>query len=100
MNIDSASLFYWLCANRLSLNVGKTEFIIFRPASKLKDNIKLKINQTTIRESSKTKYLGIFIDRNLSFGYHILELCKKLSTAVGMLYNIKNIFSSIMLKSI
>ena len=25
-------LYDWLCANRLSLNTAKTEFIIFRPA--------------------------------------------------------------------
>ena len=28
---DLAYLYDWLCANRLSLNAGKTEFIIFRP---------------------------------------------------------------------
>ena len=31
MNNELKLLFDWLCANRLSLNVGKTEFIIFRP---------------------------------------------------------------------
>ena len=31
MNKDLKSLYEWLCANRLSLNVGKTEFMIFRP---------------------------------------------------------------------
>ena len=31
MNRDLKSLYEWLCANRLSLNVGKTEFMIFRP---------------------------------------------------------------------
>ena len=32
VNSDLELLFDWLCANRLSLNVGKTEFVIFRPA--------------------------------------------------------------------
>jgi retron-type reverse transcriptase len=31
VNADLELLFDWLCANRLSLNVGKTEFVIFRP---------------------------------------------------------------------
>ena len=31
MNKELSLLFDWLCANRLSLNVGKTEFIIFKP---------------------------------------------------------------------
>ena len=28
---DLALLYDWLCANRLSINIGKTEFIVFRP---------------------------------------------------------------------
>ena len=35
MNKDLNDLFEWLCANRLSLNVNKTEFIIFKPPKKL-----------------------------------------------------------------
>ena len=31
VNIDLECIHDWLCANRLSLNAGKTEFIIFRP---------------------------------------------------------------------
>ena len=30
-NEDLRLLYVWLCANRLSLNVDKTEFIVFRP---------------------------------------------------------------------
>ena len=36
-------------------NVGKTEFIIFRPAKKIDQRIKLKINQKTINKSNKIK---------------------------------------------
>ena len=31
MNEDLKLIFTWLCANRLSLNVTKTEFVIFKP---------------------------------------------------------------------
>ena len=31
---DVKNIFTWLCANRLSLNAGKTEFIIFKPPKK------------------------------------------------------------------
>ena len=34
LNKDLKTLYDWLCANRLSLNVGKTEFIVFRPPRK------------------------------------------------------------------
>ena len=31
LNKDLMLLYDWLCANRLSLNIGETEFIVFRP---------------------------------------------------------------------
>ncbi len=31
MNEDLRLIFEWRCANRLSLNVSKTEFIVFKP---------------------------------------------------------------------
>ena len=53
MNKDLDNLYDWLCANRLSLNAKKTEFILFRPKNDYENRIKLKINEFTIRESSK-----------------------------------------------
>ena len=53
MNEDLKLLFNWLCANRLSLNVSKTEFIIFRPPRiKLEQRITLSLNRNTIFEST------------------------------------------------
>ena len=58
MNEDLSFLFQWLCANRLSLNVAKTEFIIFKPARKNnKKRITLRLNGTTIFESKKLNIL-------------------------------------------
>ena len=100
MNDDLSLLFEWLCANRLSLNVAKTEFIIFRPNKCPMQNFTLKLNQKTLRESSKIKYLGVLLDRNLSWSIHIMELCKKLSRAVGMLFKMRNLCTTTTLKSI
>ena len=46
-------LFQWLCANRLSLNVDKTEFIIFSPLSKKIQTFDLNLNGQRIQESNK-----------------------------------------------
>ena len=100
MNKELSLLFEWLCANRLSLNAGKTEFIVFRPQKVLNEKFTLRLNQTTIKESTKIKYLGILLDKNLSWNFHITELCKKLSCAVGMMYKMKNLCSTATLRSI
>ena len=52
MNEDLEKLFTWLCANRLSLNVAKTEFIVFKPPRKsLTRCLTLKLNNTKLFES-------------------------------------------------
>ena len=92
MNKDLSSLFTWLCANRLSLNVSKTEFIIFRPPkTKLPDRVTLSLNGVKIFESPKIKYLGVILDNKLSWKFHIFELRKKLNRAIGMLYKLRRI---------
>ena len=45
LNKELKSIFEWLCANRLSINATKTEFIIFRPPRKqLNQRIILQLN--------------------------------------------------------
>ena len=80
----------WLRANRLSLNVDKTEFIIFRPPRRpLPNRITLTLDGKKIFESTNIKYLGLLMDSRLSWKFHINELSKKLSRAIGLLYKIR-----------
>ena len=79
----------WLRANRLSLNVDKTEFIIFRPPKRSCERIILNLDGKKIFESSYIKYLGLLLDSRLSWKFHINELAKKLSRAIGILYKIR-----------
>ena len=90
MNADLKSLFTWLCANRLSLNVAKTEFIIFKPPQKsLSTRLTLKLNGTVLYESKKIKYLGLIVDDTLKWNFHINELGKSLGRAIGIIYRLK-----------
>ena len=80
----------WLCENRLSINVTKTVFIIFRPPKKpFNQRIVLKLNGIKIFESPKIKYLGDILDPFLRWNHHINELIKKLNRAIGMIYKIR-----------
>ena len=89
LNRDLKLIFEWLCSNRLSLNVSKTEFIIFRPPQKTLDQrIVLKLNRTKIYESTEIKYLGLILHSQLNWNNHINELTKKLNRALGIIYKI------------
>ena len=92
INTDIELIFQWLCANRLSINVDKTEFIIFKPQRKtIKKRITLKLNGKTIFESKKICYLGLILDDKLTWRFHISELRKKLSQITGIIYKLKTI---------
>ena len=90
VNKALAKLVEWLCANRVSLIVDKTEFIIFRPPRRTCDRIILRLDGKKIFESPKIKYLGLLMDSRLSWKFHIHELTKKLSRAIGLLYKIRS----------
>ncbi len=101
MNDDLKSIFEWLCSNRLSLNVSKTEFIIFKPPKKrLFQRITLTLNGTCLYESPKVKYLGIIMDERLSWKHHIVELNKKLNKSIGIIYKMRHLSTQRVLKSL
>ena len=86
LNKYIALLYDCLCANRLSLNDGKTEFIVFRPPRyKQSERLTLKLHYSKLFEPYKIKYLGIILDNKLDRKSHITELSKKLSRPVGFL---------------
>ena len=83
MNEDLKQIFEWVCSNRLSLNVSKTSFIIFKPHKKIPHQIiTLKLNGITIYESYKIRYLGLIMDDRLTWKQHISELSKKLNIPI------------------
>ena len=84
-----------VCANRLSLNSGKTECIVFRAArNKMSDRLTLKLHHTKLFESPKIKYLRIIIENQLNWEGHIAELSKKLSLNVGLIYKVRLLVSN------
>ena len=68
MNNELKKLHEWLCINRLSLNISKTNFIIFCPINKPKCPVAILINKNAITESKYVKYLGVLIDSSLFQG--------------------------------
>ena len=100
MNKELEKLYEWLCINRLSLNISKTNFVIFSPPNKPKIPVTIKINKEAIDETKYVKYLGILIDSELSFKYHIVELKKKISRAIGILYRLRPFVNTKLLTSV
>ena len=68
INIDMKNLTNWLNANKISLNVKKTELAIFKHKNKrLECPMKIKVSRKTLYPSKSVKYLGAKIDENLNW---------------------------------
>ena len=89
---DLEKLSKWLVCNRLTLNATKTEFMVIgsrQRLSTLSDTLELSIGNVPIEQVSTVKSLGIHIDENLSWHFHIDKLCKKIAFAIGAIKRVK-----------
>ena len=71
----------WLKANRLSLNVSKTSYMI----SNQKNAIDIRIRDSIVTKVSTVKFLGVTFDENLTFNDHVKNVTTKISKSVGVM---------------
>lgn len=76
----------WFIANKLSLNIKKTNLMVFQPRQKKTYNIQLSINNQQIKQVEKTVFLGLIIDSHLTWKLHIAHVANKISKSIGILY--------------
>ena len=66
INKDLFNLSNWLKANKLSLNVKKTELVIFRSRKlKIDNSLKFKLDGKRFVPTKSVKYLGVLLDEHL-----------------------------------
>ena len=64
----------WLEANGLSLNIAKTNYVIFHsPAKRIDDFIQIKLGCKPIKRVHHIKYLGVLVDSTLSWKPHVTQ---------------------------
>ena len=83
-------LYVWLNINKLSLNIDKTNILLFNIRN-INDNVKLKlkIDNKEIRNVEMIKFLGIIIDNKLDWNRQIHYVCTKLSRSIAILNKVK-----------
>ena len=75
--------------NCLSLNIDKTNFIIFHPYNKPVKHVTIKINKKAINEKEAIKYQGVLVVSSLSWKHQISNLNKKISRSIGIMYKLR-----------
>ena len=88
MNQDLEKVQAWLRANKLTLNVKKTKFMIIGSKFKLDqvpNDLTVKINNESLDRKFEYKSLGLHIDQYLNWSTHIQEISKKISSGISIL---------------
>ena len=91
-NKEVNKMHHWFIANKLTLNLKKTKFMLFsnkKKNKKLERNFKININNYSIKQVDEMKYLGIIIDKNLNWNSHIQYVSTKLARAAGIIFKVR-----------
>ena len=81
---DMRGLLDWLKANKLTINLDKTEFILFSK-DKCQTNMELEVEHIILKSSPWVKFLGLWIDNTLSWRKHLSILLIKLKQNTNLL---------------
>ena len=85
INKEIANIYAWVKANKLSLNIDKTNFMLFTPKCVPRSINGIFIDGNKIMEVTETKFLGVIIDCKLNWSPHITYISKKVVKGVGII---------------
>ena len=75
----------WFNANRLTLNIDKSSYLLYHHPWQKTADFKMELNGIQIPRVKCAKFLGTWIDDQLSWETHVVKLLSKLKCGLGML---------------
>ena len=98
-NQELSQINNWFLANKLSLNVEKTKYILFHKCIDQEDSpLKLpllKLNSNIIERENSLKVLGVILNEHLTWKKHIQLIENKFSKNVGVLYKASKLINKL-----
>jgi Skp family chaperone for outer membrane proteins len=87
LNDELSLINSWFQANKLSINISKTNFMIMSSTGKRynSNDCKILIDGQVIECVAQTKFLGVIIDNKLSWKFHMDHISSKISKGIGIL---------------
>ena len=93
-------LSFWINANKIALNVAKTEVMLFKTKQKsCNTDLRLKLSRNRLYKTKYLRYLGIKIDENLNWKIHMHDLASKLNRANEILAKLRHFVNNEILRS-
>ena len=89
VNNELEKVTQWIRANKLSLNLQKTKYMIFSNTIESL-NSDIILDNTPLENVSHIKFLGITVDNKLSWKPHIDAIRKTISRNIGIIHRLKS----------
>ena len=91
-NRENNKLHTWLSVSKRSINIKKTNYIVF---SNTHENVasSVGINNIKCQRVYSSKFLGVFIDYKLTWKEHIKYACGKICKCIAILNKVKNLLN-------
>ena len=102
INYELLLVYDWLKANKLSLNISKTKYMMFRyrqKRAKTLPKLDLYIDGNEIQKVNTFDFLGVTLNETLTWNDHIQKMSSKISRVVGIIARCKKFLNtSVLLK--
>jgi hypothetical protein len=87
INSELDKLSIWLQTNKLTVNINKSNYIIFKPRQRRQLlDLNLEINKSSMNQVSEVVFLGVILDEHLSWKSHISHIARKISKSIGVIF--------------
>jgi len=90
----------WIRANKLTINVSKTKAMFFHTKRKSINPPDIYLNNALIETVDEFNYLGVLLDKHISWKPQQMILIKKISQITGILTKLKHYLPVYVLKTI
>ena len=101
-NSELFKFYNWCLANRLSMNISKTFYMIFSN-KKFTEPVPLLLKSghsyDVIKRVVNTIFLGIYFDDSMNFKSHITYLSQKLARIAALIYQVRDLMPFFVLKN-
>jgi hypothetical protein len=80
----------WFKANKMSLNIGKSNYILFSSNRKLilQSEETILIDNMKVPRVASVKFLGVFIDQHVGWSEHLTHISAKVAKSIGVITRI------------
>ena len=91
LNCDLAKLTEWLNANKLSINVSKSHYMVFHRSRRRINKGNILLDTTILSQVTFTKFLGVILDDKLKWTHHISYIKNKISKSRGIILKARKV---------